>query len=93
MFTYTTCFECFEFCCSDLKKRHQQMKLWIKQRMIPVFGDDDDKEPVSNGVLSQVWLGGLVNPSALFTALRHEKAVLAKCHIDQVRTPAQVALV
>ena len=60
------------------------MKLWIKQRMIPIF-DGGDHEPVSNGVLRDVWLGGLVNPSALFTALRHEKAVVTGSYVDQVR--------
>ena len=32
-----------------------------------------------------MWLGGLVNLTALSTVLKHEKTVLAKCYIDEVR--------
>ena len=40
--------------------------------------------PESHERLETIWLGGLVNPRALFTALRQEKAVLANCLIDEV---------
>ena len=60
------------------------MKQWVKQRMVPVFDNNVSETPDSHGTLRSVWLGGLVNPQALFTALRHERAVLAKCDFDQV---------
>ena len=66
-----------------MKRRFTQMKQWIRQRMVPVFdGRRGDAE--SNGSLREIWLGGLVNPGALFTALKHEKAVLAKCSDEEV---------
>ena len=68
----------------DFKKRHRQMAGWVKQRMIPVF-QDGRCTPESHGVLRSVWLGGLVNPTALLMAMRQEKAVLAGCMVDQVR--------
>ena len=73
------------FVFSDMKKRHGQMKLWVKQRMVPVF-DGSKEVHESHGMLRSVWLGGMVNPQALFTALKHEKAVLAKVEYNEVRT-------
>lgn len=75
---------------TDLKMRHKQMSDWIRQRMIPIYKKDDrdiyaQTAPISYGSLRQLWLGGLVNPCALFTALRQEKAVISNKFIDEVR--------
>ena len=69
----------------DLKKRYLQMKNWIKQRMVPVFREGR-RTPESHGILRSIWPGGLVNPQALFTSLKQEKAVITGCSIDQVLT-------
>ena len=73
-----------------MKRRFAQMKQWVRQRMVPVFdGRRGDAE--SNGSLREIWLGGLVNPGALFTALKHEKAVLAKCSDEDVTLTCSVS--
>ena len=60
------------------------MHVWVKQGMVPIFRDGHET-PVSHGSLRSVWLGGLVNPGALFTALRQEKAVLTNTLVDEVK--------
>ena len=67
----------------DLIKRHAQMMDWIKHGMVPVY-KSGHRTPESHGQLRKIWTGGLVNPRALFTALRQEKAVLEGWKIDQV---------
>ena len=69
----------------DLKKRHRQFAGWIKAKMIPVF-NNGSSTPISHGHLSSMWPGGLVNPGAVFTSLRQEKAVTSNCQMDQVST-------
>ena len=69
----------------DMKRRHKQMAGWVKQRMVPIY---DDGPPESHGRLRSVWLGGLVNPTAIFMALRQEKAVMAGTTVDQVSLTA-----
>ena len=44
----------------------------------------EENPVISRGRLANVWLGGLVNPQALLTALRQEKAVVSKCHLSDV---------
>ena len=59
------------------------MSGWLKQQMVPVFLGDDNI-PIAHGQLKRVWLGGLVNPQALFTAILHEAALGCDCLDDQV---------
>ena len=59
------------------------MHNWVKRKMVPVF-DPNKGSPVCQGMVRSLWLGGLVNPKALFTALKQEKAVISNCLIDQV---------
>ena len=68
-----------------MKKRHRQFAGWVKAKMIPVFSNGR-ATPVSHGQLLSLWPGGLVNPGAVFTSLRLEKAALSVCPIDQVST-------
>lgn len=51
--------------------------------MVPVY-HLDETDPESHGHLQAVWLGGLVSPYALITALRHERAVVARCSVEDV---------
>ena len=70
---------------ADVKCRHMQMSGWVKQRMVPLFNSGGGfSAPESHGCLETIWLGSLVKPRALFTALRQEKAVLTNCLIDEV---------
>lgn len=54
--------------------------------MVPTFVDGQlsERPTIARGQLTSVWLGGLVNPRALLTALRQEKAILARVSLDQV---------
>jgi hypothetical protein len=65
------------------------MSEWVRQKMVPVYvkGERDvcaHSAPAAFGTLRKIWLGGLVNPCALFTALRQEKAVICNKYIDEV---------
>jgi dynein heavy chain len=66
-----------------MKKQHQQMARWVKNMMVPVFREVRVTLE-SRGQLHSIWLGGLVNLQALFTALRQEKAVISNCLLDEV---------
>ena len=45
-----------------------------------------NSEPlVGRGQLTSVWLGGLANPAALVTLLKHEKAAMVGCRVDEVK--------
>ena len=45
-----------------------------------------NSEPlVGRGQLTSVWLGGLANPAALVTLLKHEKAAMVGCRVDGVK--------
>ena len=45
-----------------------------------------NSEPlVGRGQLTSVWLGGLANPVALITSLKHEKAAMVGCRVDEVK--------
>ncbi|XP_076457719.1 uncharacterized protein LOC143291635 isoform X3 [Babylonia areolata] len=70
----------------DLAQRHKQLHAWVKRRMVPTFDDRGRmvEQSIGRGRLTSVWLGGLVNPQALITALRQEKAVLVNKSVDQI---------
>ncbi|XP_055866060.1 uncharacterized protein LOC106055129 isoform X2 [Biomphalaria glabrata] len=70
----------------DLNKRHQQLNRWVRRSMVPKFVDGQMTEncTVARGHLTTVWLGGLVNPQALLTALRQEKAILSGVSLHDV---------
>ena len=58
------------------------MSRWIQQGLVPRPG----VEPMSGkGHLESVWLGGLANPGALITSLRHEKAASCGCTVEEVK--------
>ena len=45
-----------------------------------------NSEPlVGRGQLTSVWLGGLANPAAVVTSLKHEKAAMVGCRVDEVK--------
>lgn len=66
---------------ADLRRRHQQMRRWVRAGLVAGAGASDTQP---RGRLTEVWAGGLANPRALFVALRQEKAVLEGCLLDQV---------
>ncbi|KAK6172547.1 hypothetical protein SNE40_016179 [Patella caerulea] len=70
----------------DLRKRHQQLHGWVKRGMVPTYKDGVlvENPAIARGQLVSVWLGGLVNPQALLTALRQEKAIISKKSVQQV---------
>lgn len=69
----------------DTKKRHKQLYNFVKHGMIPTYKDDGDENPtIAAGRLSKIWLGGLVNPQALLTALKQEKAIITNNKVDDV---------
>ena len=70
-----------------MQKKYDQLYSWVKCGMVPTYQDGqfiEENPVISRGRLSNVWLGGLVNPQALLTALRQEKAVVSKCHLSDV---------
>lgn len=65
----------------DLNRRHRQLNEWVRRGIVP----HPSSEPlVARGQLSSVWLGGLANPGALMTSLKHEKAAMLGCAVDEV---------
>ena len=69
------------FFITDLSRRHKQLSDWVRRGIVP----NPDSEPlVGRGQLTSVWLGGLANPGALMTSLRHEKAAMVGCTVDEV---------
>lgn len=54
--------------------------------MVPnvVNGQLSENPTAARGKLTSVWLGGLVNPQALLTVIRREKASLAKVNLEDV---------
>lgn len=76
----------FGFTFSDLVQRYNQLHVWVKRRMVPTFDENGElaSQCIARGRLTSVWLGGLVNPQALLTAMQQEKAVLARTTVDQV---------
>lgn len=70
-------------CCfseTDLSQRHKQLSDWVRRGIVP----NPNSEPlVGRGQLTSVWLGGLANPGALMTSLRHEKAAMFGCAVER----------
>lgn len=60
--------------------------------MVPTFDENgfETSSFIARGHLTTVWLGGLVNPQALLTAIKQEKAVLVGADIDQVATTIRI---
>ena len=68
---------------ADLTRSHHQLLTWIKQGL----GPKPNAEPIlGKGNLETIWLGGVMNPGALVSALRHERAASEGCALDQVGT-------
>ena len=66
---------------TDFSRRHKQLSDWVRRRIVP----NPNSEPlIGRGQLTSVWLGGLANPGALMTSLRHEKAAMVGCSVDEV---------
>ena len=64
-----------------MSRRHKQLSDWVRRGIVP----NPNSEPlVGRGQLTSVWLGGLANPAALMTSLRHEKAAMIGCTVDEV---------
>lgn len=76
----------FFLCVPDMKKRYDQLKGFVRCGMVPTFNDGiiGENPVIGHGRLTSVWLAGLVNPEALLTALKQEKAVVSQCSIDDV---------
>ncbi|XP_070202269.1 uncharacterized protein [Littorina saxatilis] len=70
----------------DLLLRHKQLHGWVKRRMVPTFDEDGQlvDRSIARGRLTSVWLGGLVNPQALVTAVQQEKAVLVNKSTEEI---------
>jgi len=66
---------------TDFSRRHKQLSDWVRRGIVP----NPNSEPlIGRGQLTSVWLGGLANPGALMTSLRHEKAAMVGCSVDEV---------
>ncbi|WAR04811.1 DYH1B-like protein [Mya arenaria] len=70
----------------DMMKRYNQLHTFVKCGMVPTFTDGviGDNPVIGHGHLNKLWLGGLVNPEALLTALKQEKAVVSQCSLEDV---------
>lgn len=66
---------------TDFGRRHKQLSEWVRRGIVP----NPNTEPlVGRGQLTSVWLGGLANPGALMTSMKHEKAAMVGCTVDEV---------
>ena len=66
---------------TDFSRRHKQLSDWVRRVIVP----NPNSEPlIGRSQLTSVWLGGLANPGALMTSLRHEKAAMVGCSVDEV---------
>ncbi|MBN3282629.1 DYHA protein, partial [Polyodon spathula] len=63
----------------DLKKRHSQVKRWVKEGMV------HHVEETAGNRIQSVWLGGLVNPGGLIVALQQAYAAANGCLLDKVK--------
>ena len=62
-------------------KRRQQLNEFLRKGLIP----KPTAEPISShGILERVNLGLFVNPGAILTAYRHEKAIHEGVSLDEV---------
>ncbi|KAH3692337.1 hypothetical protein DPMN_194787 [Dreissena polymorpha] len=70
----------------DIAKRYSQLQTFVKCGMVPTYTDNGITENpvIGHGRLNKLWLGGLVNPEAMLTALRQEKAVVSQCSIEDI---------
>ncbi|XP_066025345.1 uncharacterized protein [Pocillopora verrucosa] len=72
----------------DFNRRHKQLNEWVRRGVVP----NPNSEPlVGRGQLTSVWLGGLANPAALVTSLKHEKAAMVGCRVDEVELRCSLA--
>ncbi|XP_069470025.1 uncharacterized protein [Ambystoma mexicanum] len=69
---------------ADLQERHNQLKQWLKRGLMPFANGEKE-------ALTAVRPGGLVNPGALFTALRHEYALQHGYLLDEVVLSCQIS--
>ncbi|XP_078672103.1 uncharacterized protein LOC144911712 isoform X1 [Branchiostoma floridae x Branchiostoma belcheri] len=75
----------------DLQERYKQLHDWVKRGIVSREPDRPTSQPqLSHGQLTSVWLGGLVNPAALFTALRQEKAVQLEVPVSKITLSCEV---
>ncbi|XP_033641711.1 dynein beta chain, flagellar outer arm-like [Asterias rubens] len=76
---------------TDLLKRYSQLRAWVKEGKVPNSSQDPDRPSPPKGSLMSVWMGGLANPTAVFTALRHEKSALEGCMMSQIGITCEVS--
>jgi hypothetical protein len=65
----------------EFQKCHKQLETWIGKHFVP---NPEQELTFRHGTLDKIWLGGLVNPAALITSLKHEKAASCECSIEDV---------
>ncbi|XP_041092485.1 dynein alpha chain, flagellar outer arm-like isoform X2 [Polyodon spathula] len=69
----------------DLKKRHSQVKRWVKEGMV------HHVEETAGNRIQSVWLGGLVNPGGLIVALQQAYAAANGCLLDKVALSCHIS--
>ena len=65
----------------EFQRCHEQLETWIGKHYVP---SPEQELTFRLGTLDKIWLGGLVNPAALITSLKHEKAASCECSIEDV---------
>ncbi len=75
----------------DLLKRYSQLRAWVKEGKVPNSSQDPERPSPPKGSLMSVWMGGLANPTAVFTALRHEKSALEGYMMSQIGITCEVS--
>ena len=65
----------------EFQRSHKQLETWIGKHFVP---SPEQELTFRLGTLDKIWLGGLVNPAALITSLKHEKAASCECSIEDV---------
>ncbi|XP_023931015.1 dynein beta chain, ciliary-like [Lingula anatina] len=77
---------------TDLRKHYSQLNSWVKSGMVPTYDKEGNvsNSGIARGSLNVLWLGGLVKPQALFTALRQEKAVVMETTMDEIALSCEV---
>ncbi|KAJ1184768.1 hypothetical protein NDU88_001571 [Pleurodeles waltl] len=69
---------------TDLQQKHSQLKQWLKKGLMPFANGE-------KGALTAIRPGCLVNPEALFVALRHEYALQHGYLLDEVVLHCQIS--
>ena len=66
---------------AEFQKCHNQLEKWLQNGYVL---NPQHESILCRGRLDKIWLGGLVNPAAILTSLKYEKAISCGWDIEHV---------